>query len=135
MVPRCPTRSSSFMPIPVSLTVSVCWIFVEFQIDARIEGQRLVRVLGERQVLELVERVGGVRYQFAQKNLRVGVKRMNDQVEQLIDFGLKFSLRHRRFILVAHVGQVADLPRICRIRLAGTRLSWPLEGQLWSVGL
>jgi hypothetical protein len=38
MVPRCETRSSSFMPMPVSAIGEGLLLFVEFQIDARIEG-------------------------------------------------------------------------------------------------
>ena len=45
-------------------------LLVELQIDARIEGQRLVGVVGQRQVAQLVQRVGGVGDQLAQKDLR-----------------------------------------------------------------
>ena len=34
-------------------------LLVQFQIDARIEGKRLVGILGEGQVAQLVQRVGG----------------------------------------------------------------------------
>ena len=55
--------------------------FVEIQIDARLECQGLVRILGQREVLELVERIGGIRHQLAQKNLRMRIEGVNNQVE------------------------------------------------------
>ena len=69
-------------------------LFVEIEIDARIEGQRLVGVLGEGEVFEFIERVRSVRNQFPQEDLLVGVEGMDDQLQQLVDFGLKLSLGH-----------------------------------------
>ncbi len=68
--------------------------FIQFQIDARLEDQGLVRLLGERQVVQLVERVGCIRYELAEKNLRMGIEGVNDQLQQLIHFGLKFAFGH-----------------------------------------
>ena len=44
---------------------------------------------------QLVERIGGIRDQFAQEDFGMRIERVNDQVQQLIDFSLKFTLRHR----------------------------------------
>ena len=41
---------------------------------------------------KLVQRVGGVGDEFAEKNLRVRIERVDDQLQQLADFGLKFAL-------------------------------------------
>ena len=68
---------------------------VQFQVDARREGKRLVGLVHQGQVAQLVERVGGVRDQFAQKDLRMRVKGMDDQLQELIDFSLEFTLGHR----------------------------------------
>ncbi len=86
--------------MPLSLIVRRVLDLIEIQIDARIEGEGLVGVLGQGQVLELVEGVGGVRNQLAEEDFRMGIKGVNDQVEELIDFGLKFSFRHRKPILM-----------------------------------
>jgi hypothetical protein len=43
---------------------------------------------------ELVERIGGVGDELAEKDFRMGVERVDDQVEQFTDFGLKFAFRH-----------------------------------------
>ena len=69
-------------------------LLVEFQIDAGIEGKRLVGLVGEGQVAELVERVGGVGDELAQEDLRMRIEGVDDQLQQLIDFGLKFTFRH-----------------------------------------
>ncbi len=45
---------------------------VELQIDTRVEGQALVGLVGQGQVAQLIQRVGGVRDQFPQKDLRDG---------------------------------------------------------------
>ena len=52
----------------------------------------LVGVVGEREVAQLVERVGGVGDQLAEEDLRVRVERVDDELEELADFGLEFSL-------------------------------------------
>ncbi len=69
-------------------------LLIQFQVDPRRIGNRLVRVVHQRQVAQLVERVRGVRDQFAQKNFRMRVKGMNDQLQELIDFSLEFTLGH-----------------------------------------
>jgi hypothetical protein len=95
MVPRCETRSSSFMPMPVSAIGEGLVLFVEFQVDARIERERLVCVIDERQMAELIQRVGGVGDQFAKKDLGMRIERVDDQLQQLVDFSLKFTFRHK----------------------------------------
>ena len=98
MVPRWETSSSSFMPMPVSEMVRVLFVFVELEVDAGIEGERLVGFVGEGEVTELVEGVGGVGDELAEKDLRMRVEGVNDELEELIDFGLKFAFRHRFII-------------------------------------
>ena len=73
-------------------------LFVQLQIDSRIEGERPVGIVGERQVAELVERIGGVGNQLAQEDFRMRIKGVDDQLQQLIDFGLKFTFRHRSLL-------------------------------------
>jgi hypothetical protein len=59
--------------------------FVKFEVDARrvdaIADEGLVPVVGEAEVAELVERIGGVGDEFAEEDFRVGVERMDDQLE------------------------------------------------------
>ena len=43
---------------------------------------------------ELVERVGGVGDELAEEDLRVRVERMDDELEELADFGLELLLGH-----------------------------------------
>ena len=68
---------------------------VELDIDARHERKALVVVLGQGEVLELVQRVGGVGDQFAQEDLPLRVQRVRDQVEELGYLGLESLLGHR----------------------------------------
>ena len=70
-------------------------LFVEFQIDSRIERKRPVGIVGEGQVAELIKRVGGVGNELAQEDFRMRIEGVDDQLQQLIDFGLKFTFRHR----------------------------------------
>ena len=59
--------------------------------DVDLQGQiGLMDVLLSRlKMAELLHRVGGIRDQLAQENFLVGVKRVDDQVEELLDFGLE----------------------------------------------
>ena len=70
-------------------------LLVELEIDAGFEGKGLVGVVGQGEVTQLVECVGGVGDELAQEYLRMRVERVDDELEELIDFGLKFALRHR----------------------------------------
>jgi hypothetical protein len=102
-------------------------LLVELQIDARIEGKALVRIVDQRQVAQLVERVGGVGNELAQKDLRMGVEGVDDQLQQLADFGLKFTFRHiartsspRRSAAIACARasiRRQELKEDCRVRL------------------
>jgi hypothetical protein len=71
---------------------------VQFKVDARridaIPNERPVLVVGEAEVTQLVERVRGVGDELAEEDLRVRIERMDDQLEELGDFGLKFLLGH-----------------------------------------
>ncbi len=75
--------------------------FVEFEVDARrvdaIADEGLVPVVGEGEVAQLVERVGGVGDELAEEDLRVRVERVDDQLEELADFGLELLFRHSIF--------------------------------------
>ncbi len=66
-------------------------LFVQLQIDSRIERKRPVGIVGERQVAELIKRVGGVGNELAQEDFRMRIEGVDDQLQQLIDFGLKFT--------------------------------------------
>ncbi len=51
--------------------------------------------LGNLRVAELLERIGRVGDEFANENLLLGVERMDDDIEQLLDLGLEFvGFRH-----------------------------------------
>ena len=94
MVPRFEARSSSFMPMPVSLMVSVLFSSSSSRSIRGSNGSDFEGIVRERQVAELVERVGRVGDELAKKDLRMRVERVDDQLQQLTDFGLKFTLRH-----------------------------------------
>ena len=68
---------------------------VEIDVDPRHERKALVVVLGQRQVLEPVQRVGGVGDQLAQEDLPLRVQRVRDQMEELGYLGLELLLGHR----------------------------------------
>ncbi len=70
------------------------FLFVQFQVDARRKRNTLVGVVHQSQVAQCIQRVGGVGNQFAEKYLGMRIERMNDQVQQLMDFGLEFTLGH-----------------------------------------
>ena len=69
-------------------------LLVELQIDARIKGKALVSLIDERQVAELVQRIGGVGDELPEEDLRMRIERVDDQLQQLVDFGLEFTFRH-----------------------------------------
>ena len=47
--------------------------------------------LGQHLEAELVERVRGVRHQLAKEHIAIGIERVNHEVEQLLDLGLKLE--------------------------------------------
>ena len=108
MVPRCETRSSSFMPMPVSEMVRVFFSSSSVEVDARsvdaIADEGLELVVGEGEVAELVERVGGVGDELAEEDLRVRVERMDDQLQELANFGLELLLGHISSIIAKTEG-------------------------------
>ena len=59
--------------------------FVKFEVDARrvdaIADESFVLIVGEGEVAQLVERIGGVGDEFAEEDFRVRVERMDDQLE------------------------------------------------------
>ncbi len=67
-------------------------LLVEADIDARVEGDRLERLVGEGQVLELVERVRGIGDELAQEDLLVRVEGVDDELQELAHLGLEFVL-------------------------------------------
>jgi hypothetical protein len=73
------------MPMPVSAMERVCFS------SSSSRSMRFIGLVGEGQVTELIERIRGVGDELAQEDLRMRVERVDDQLEQLIDFGLKFT--------------------------------------------
>ncbi len=71
------------------------FLLIELQLDARVKGKALVRVIDKGQVPELIQRVRGVGNEFAEKDLGVGIEGVDNQLQQLVDFSLKFAFRHR----------------------------------------
>ena len=59
-----------------------------------------LRLIGQSDIAHLVERVGGVRDQFSNRDFLTLVQGMREQVEQLLDLGLKAELL--RFLEAFH---------------------------------
>ena len=78
-------------------------LFIKLKVDARqinaVADERLVLVVDESEMTQLVEGVGGVGDKFAEEDLRVRVKRMYDQLEELAYFSLELLLGHITFII------------------------------------
>ena len=53
--------------------------------------------VGEGEVTQLVERVGGVGDELAEEDFRVRVERMDDELEELVDFSLELLFGHGIF--------------------------------------
>ena len=82
---------------------------VDLQIDARVEDL----VVGQHLEADAVERVGGIREQFAQKDLPVFVQGMDQDIEQLPGLGLEGKAFG--FILAGGWGLVRTcLPPVCK---------------------
>ena len=113
------------------------YVYAPFRIVGRY---RLVR---ERQILRLVDRVAGVGHQFAQEYLFFRVERIYHQIEHLADFGLERPrlLRRRRlagfrrrgffflavpehffrFLLLVRSADLRNGRRLCHKNASGTR--------------
>ena len=66
---------------------------VDFERQVVVKGF----LAGELQVAEFLEGVGGVGHQFAQEDFAIGVQGVDNEVEELADFGLEgvpFRLAH-----------------------------------------
>jgi len=87
------------------------FLFVEKNIDTRIKRKPPEFLFRIGQKFELVERVGRVRYQFSEKDLLVRIERMNNQVEKLVNLGLKLMPGHA---CTPHLNGFfsSDVPRI-----------------------
>ncbi len=70
------------------------FVFIELQVDPRIKGERFISLVGKRQMPQFVERIRGIRNEFSQKDLRMRIERMNNELEKLTDFCLEFTFRH-----------------------------------------
>jgi hypothetical protein len=92
--------------------------FVEEEVDAGIEVEGLEGIVDEGEMAELVQSVRGVGDEFAEEDLGVRVEAMDDELEELGDFGLKFALRHNASIMTNLVGEMK------RVR-AGRVGGWP----------
>ena len=66
--------------------------FVETDVDSRVELDALELIVGQRQILQLVEGIGGVGDELAQEYLAMRVERVNDQMEELAHLCLKLML-------------------------------------------
>jgi hypothetical protein len=68
---------------------------LRFVVGGDIDLERKIIVvnvlLGQLQMPEFFERVGGVRDQFTDEDFLLRVERVNDDIEQLLDFGLKLE--------------------------------------------
>ena len=73
--------------------VALADLDVDLQFGLRI-GDILV---GQRAAVDLVEGVRGIGYQLAQKDLRMGVQRVDEQVEHLLHFSLESAFLHALF--------------------------------------
>ena len=112
---------------------------VHFEVDAGIEGEVFVGLVGEGEVAQLVQRVGGVGNELAEKDLRVRVEGVDDELEELRDFGLKFLFCHGSSIVKALARHREALPYAvltrgrCERRWACLLSAWEgLPG--WSAG-
>jgi hypothetical protein len=79
--------------------------FVEEEVDAGVEGEGLEVVVDEGEVAKLVQSVRGVGDELAEEDFGVRVEAMNDELEELGDFGLKFALRHNASIMTNFEGR------------------------------
>jgi hypothetical protein len=73
-------------------------------------------------VAQLVERVGGVGDQLPEKDLRVRVKRVDDELKELRDFGLELVLGHN-ILIIAKNSPVGDM-RLLRESKSGHSASY-----------
>jgi hypothetical protein len=79
------------MPMPKS------WIVIRLRLvvggDVDLQLQLVVEdvLLGELEVAELLQRVGGVGDELTDEDLLLRVERMDDDIEQLLDLGLEFE--------------------------------------------
>ena len=83
--------------------------------------------IGQRQISQLVAGIGGVRNQFTQEYLLVGVQGVHDDIQDLPDLGLKLEF------FFAHVLHSLARPTMKRVlsspicnRLSGFRKGWGL---------
>ncbi|MPM56938.1 hypothetical protein SDC9_103755 [bioreactor metagenome] len=61
-------------------------VLVDIEVDAPVPEQFFI---GQRREARLVDGIGGIGDQFTQKNVGIGVERMNHQIEQLLDLGFE----------------------------------------------
>ena len=74
-------------------------LFIETDVYSGIEGKALVGVIGDVEVLELVEGVGGIGYKLAKENLLVGIEGVDDEVEKAANLCLKLMCGHLAVLL------------------------------------
>ena len=122
MVPRFSTIVSRDMPMPLSETVSVPAALSGDELDLPVLVAFELVLVGERVELDLVDGVGGVADQFAEEDLAVGVERVGDEVEELLQFGLELHLFRGHGVLRIDWPQRADQQG--QARSASTDLDW-----------
>ena len=88
-VPRLSISSWRSMPMPVSAIVERAGCLVGHEADRELVGAGQEIGLGDRLVAQLVAGVGGVGDELAQEDVRLGVDRVNHQVQELGDLRLE----------------------------------------------
>ncbi len=70
------------------------FILVDRQLDLEIAAAETDRVVRQCQICQLVDGIGCVRDQLAQKNFLVGVNRIDHQIQKTLGFCLKLLFCH-----------------------------------------
>jgi len=69
-------------------------VSVKGDVDARKERHALILFLHEGEIFQLVQRVGGIGDELAEKYLVMRIQRMDNQREKLIDLSLELVFGH-----------------------------------------
>ena len=137
IVPRLSISSCSFMPMPLSATVSVPADLVALHPDseAGVVGQQAG--LSDGLVAQLVACVGSVGDELAQKHFLLGVDRVDHQMQKPRDLGLKDVFMCLRRLLGthnSHSGACLESGDYCRmpegikaLRIERARGAWPCD--------
>ena len=69
-------------------------IRVGFEQNGKVAAVQADLFIRQRQIRQLVNRVGGVGYDFTQENLLMGIDRIDHQIKQALRFRLELLFRH-----------------------------------------